>query len=88
MEYHALLHQLMQRCSNGAKILDEIAVETCKTKKTSHLCDGLGYQPALYGFNLHLIHLNFLWSNNIAKKRDSIHAKDALLKVTKQSCIS
>ena len=83
MKHHPFLHQLMQRGSKGAEIFDEVAVESCKTKKTPHLCDGLENQPALYGFNFHLIHLNSLWSYNIAKKRNSIRAKDALLKVTK-----
>ena len=83
MEHHTFLRQLMQRGSNGAKIFDKVAVESYKTKKTPHLCDGLGNRPALYGFNFHLVHLNSLWSYNIAKKRNSIRAKDALLKVTK-----
>ena len=83
MKQHPFLHQLMQRGSKGAEIFDEAAVESCKTKKTPHLCDGLGNRPALYGFNFHLVHLNSLWSYNIAKKRNLIRAKDALLKVTK-----
>jgi hypothetical protein len=69
--------------NHGAEILNEAAVKSCKTKKTPHLCDGLGNRPALNGFNFGRIHLNSLWSNNIAKKKNSIHAKDALLKVTK-----
>ena len=83
MEHHSFLRQLMQRDSNGAEIFDETTIESCKTKETPHLCDGLGNRPALYGFNFHLVHLNSLWSYNIAKKRNLIRAKDALLKVTK-----
>ena len=83
MKHHPFLRQLMQRGSNGAKIFDEAAVESYKTKKTPHLCDGFGNQLALYGFKFHLVHLNSPWSYNIAKKRNLIHAKDALLKVTK-----
>ena len=57
MKHHPFLHQLMQWGSNGAEIFDEAMVESCKTKKTPHLCDGLGNWPALYGFNFHLVHL-------------------------------
>jgi hypothetical protein len=37
----------------------------------------------VYSFHLCMINFNSLWSDNISKKRDSIRAKGALLKVTK-----
>lgn len=83
LEHDTLLCQLMQRHNDGAEIFDKAAIETCRTKKTLNLCDGLGLWPAVNSLNFFVIHLNTLWSNNIAKKRDSIGAKGALLKVIK-----
>src|SRR6266508_3710925 len=72
----------------GAEIPHETPVETCKTKKTTNLRDRSRKWPARDGNNLCLIHLNALRCNNITKKRHSIGAKGALLKVTEQTCLA
>jgi hypothetical protein len=77
------LGELMQWGYNGAKVLHKSTVETHKPYKTPHLCDRCVNRPAVYGLNLVLINFYFLRGHSISKKRDSIMAKCALLKVTK-----
>jgi hypothetical protein len=83
LKWHSMLCQPVERCCNGAEIPHETPVKTCKTKKTSNLRDRSRKWPACDGNNLCLIHLNALRCNNITKKRHTISAKGALLKVTK-----
>ena len=73
---------------NGAEILHEATIESSKSQKASHLGDGFGDRPPLNGLHFCLLNFNSLWSDNKAKKRDSIRAKCALLKITKKTCIS
>jgi hypothetical protein len=80
---HTVLCQPVERCCNGAKIPHKTLVKTCKTKKTSNLRDRSRKWPACDGNNLCLVHLNGLRCNKITKKRHTISAKGALLKVTK-----
>jgi hypothetical protein len=63
-------------------------IKTSEIKKTPHLRDRLGLRPTLNCLNLGWINFNTLRSNNIAKKRNSIGAKGALLKITTQTCIT
>jgi hypothetical protein len=79
------LCDLVQRGSNGAKIMHELAVKSCKSKKTSNLHERRRCSPALNGFNLAGIHLNALRSNHITKTRDTLRAKGAFVHVTKQA---
>ena len=74
-------------CS-GAEILHEATIESSKSQKASHLGDSLGDRPPLNGLHFGLLNFNSLWSDNKAKKRDSIRAKCALLKITKKTCIT
>src|SRR6266511_2966709 len=84
---HILLCKLVERCINGAKISHKTPIETSEAKETPHLFDRFGLRPTLNNLNL-VFNFNSMWSNNIAKKRNSIGAKGALPKVTKQSCIT
>jgi hypothetical protein len=83
LKRHSILCQPVERSCNGAEILHETPVKTCKTKKNSNLCDRSWKWPACDGNNLCLVHLNALRCNNITKKRHTIGAKSALLRVTK-----
>src|SRR6187399_325563 len=85
---HILLCKLTERCSNGAEISHKTPIESSEAKETPHVCGRFGLRPTLNSFSLGFINLNSLWSNNIAKKRDSVGAKGALSKVTKQTCIT
>src|SRR6266540_585025 len=87
-KHHSILCQLVERSCNGVEIPHETPVKTCKTKKTTNLRDRSQKWPARDGNNLCLIHLNALRCNNITKKRHSIGAKGALLKVTEQTCLA
>jgi homoserine acetyltransferase len=80
---HSILFQLLERCCNGAETPYKSPVESYKTKKTSNLRDHGRKWPARDDNNFCLIHLNALRCHNISKKRHTIGAKGALLKVTK-----
>src|SRR6187200_1657982 len=69
---HIFLCQLIERCSNGAEISHKTPIESSEAKETPHVCDHFGLRPTLNSFNLGFINLNSLWSNNIAKKRESV----------------
>jgi hypothetical protein len=88
IKWNTLLHQVIERCSNGAEISHETPIKSRKAKKTPKLCESCRNRPAFYVFNLRFIHLNALWSHNIAKKSNSIGAKGVLLKVSKQACLT
>lgn len=64
---------LVSSCSgetiNGAKILNKMALEPSKTKKTPHLCDHRRNQPASYAIDLGLLNFNSLGCHNIANKK-------------------
>jgi hypothetical protein len=83
MKRHSILCQLVERCCSGAEIPHKSPVESCKTKKTSNLRDRGRKWPARDGNNFCLIHLNAMRFHNISKKRHTIGAEGALLKVTK-----
>src|SRR5690349_21097223 len=83
-EGRIFLCQLVQRCCNGAEITHESAVETCKTKETPNLRDRRWCGPFADGVDLAAVHLNAMWSNNIAKKRDTLCAKHAFFNVAIQ----
>jgi hypothetical protein len=84
---HSILCQLVERCRNGAKTPHKSPVESYKTKKTLNLRNCGQKWPARDGNNLCLIHLNALRCHNISKKRYTIGAKDALLKVTNKCAL-
>jgi TPP-dependent indolepyruvate ferredoxin oxidoreductase alpha subunit len=66
----------------------EMPIKSREAKKTPKLCESCRNRPAFYAFNLCFKHLNALWSHNIAKKNNSIGAKGALLKDSKQACLT
>jgi hypothetical protein len=88
IKWDTLLRQVIERCSNGAEISHEILIKSRKAKETSKLCESCRNQSAFYAFNLCFIHLNAMWSHNIAKKSNSIGANGALLEVSKQACLT
>src|SRR6185312_14952670 len=83
-KWRTFLCKLVQRGCNGAEITDKPTVESCKSKKAPNLCDCRRCRPFPNGIDLAAVHLNALWSNNIAKKRDTLCAKDAFFYVAKQ----
>jgi hypothetical protein len=83
IEGNTILHQVIKRCINGAEISHETSIKSRKSKITPKLCKSCRNQPTFNSFNLRFIHLNPLWSHNIAKKGNLIGAKDALLNVSK-----
>src|SRR6185312_2157155 len=74
-KWRTFLCKFVQRGCNGTKITDEPMLETGKSKKAPNLCDRRRCRPFPNGIDLAAVHLNALWSNNIAKKRDTLCAK-------------
>ena len=77
-----LLAQSMKRRSNGAKILHKATIETCKTKKTTHLMQVGWLRPSLNSINLGLINMNTLRRNKKTQENEPINTKKAFLHVS------